>query len=63
MKIAEWSGFEGLDKMVENNLRDAPAIWESGDEDWTAELRSFVEVKFYRFSHGKRGRSGRSFLG
>ena len=63
VQISERQCFESLDKMVENNLRDTSTVWESGDEDWAVELRSLVEMKFYRFSHGKRGRRGRSFLG
>src|SRR5439155_26454897 len=62
VKVAERGRFEGLDKMVENNLRNAPTVWESGDEDWTVEFGSFVEVKFYWLSHGRRGRTGRSIL-
>src|SRR5437660_11671034 len=48
--------------MVENNLRNSSTVRQSSDEDWTVELRSLVEVKFYWVSHGRRGRTGRSIL-
>jgi hypothetical protein len=44
MEVAEGSGFEGLDKMVENNLRDTSTIRKTSDKDWTPELRSLIEM-------------------
>jgi hypothetical protein len=62
MEIAERRSFERLDKMIEDNLRDTSTIRKPRDEDWTTELRSLVEVKFYWISHGRRGRRDAPFL-
>ena len=62
MEISERRCFEGLDKIIKDNLSDTSTVRKASDEDWTVELRGFVEVKLYWVSHGRRGRTGRSIL-